>query len=160
MGTTARTKEVAMKCSACGADVPAMNIQYSWKQLLFIVPLLLLGFWPIAQLTILRGDATKDLVIRQVVKKLSFQNSPNGTLVVTGLIKNLGKHDWSGVTVEAEFFDEQGMFLDEASEFIRSDIVAEAEEYFKIEIRSQKYELTADSTTLKMKIAGGRSQPF
>jgi hypothetical protein len=149
-----------MKCSACGADVPAMNIQYSWKQLLFIVPLLLLGFWPIAQLTILRGDATKDLVIRQVVKKLSFQNSPNGTLVVTGLIKNLGKHDWSGVTVEAEFFDEQGMFLDEASEFIRSDIVAEAEEYFKIEIRSPKYELTADSTTLKMKIAGGRSQPF
>ena len=149
-----------MKCSACGADVPAMNIQYSWKQLLFIVPLLLLGFWPIAQLTILRGDATKDLVIRQVVKKLSFQNSPNGTLVVNGLIKNLGKHDWSGVTVEAEFFDEQGMFLDEASEFIRSDIVAEAEEYFKIEIRSPKYELTADSTTLKMKIAGGRSQPF
>jgi hypothetical protein len=149
-----------MKCSACGADVPAMNIQYSWKQLLFIVPLLLLGFWPIAQLTILRGDATKDLVIRQVVKKLSFQNSPNGTLVVTGLIKNLGKHDWSGVTVEAEFFDEQGMFLDEASEFIRSDIVAEAEEYFKIEIRSPKNELTADSTTLKMKIAGGRSQPF
>ena len=149
-----------MKCSACGADVPAMNIQYSWKQLLFIVPLLLLGFWPLAQLTILRGDATKDLVIRQVVKKLSFQNSPNGTLVVTGLIKNLGKHDWSGVTVEAEFFDEQGMFLDEASEFIRSDIVAEAEEYFKIEIRSPKYELTADSTTLKMKIAGGRSQPF
>ena len=149
-----------MKCSACGADVPAMNIQYSWKQLLCIVPLLLLGFWPLAQLTILRGDATKDLVIRQVVKKLSFQNSPNGTLVVTGLIKNLGKHDWSGVTVEAEFFDEQGMFLDEASEFIRSDIVAEAEEYFKIEIRSPKNELTADSTTLKMKIAGGRSQPF
>jgi hypothetical protein len=149
-----------MKCSACGADVPAMNIQYSWKQLLFIVPLFLLGFWPLAQLTILRGDATKDLVIRQVVKKLSFQNSPNGTLVVTGLIKNLGKHDWSGVTVEAEFFDEQGMFLDEASEFIRSDIVAEAEEYFKIEIRSPKNELTADSTTLKMKIAGGRSQPF
>ena len=137
-----------------------MNIQYSWKQLLCIVPLLLLGFWPLAQLTILRGDATKDLVIRQVVKKLSFQNSPNGTLVVTGLIKNLGKHDWSGVTVEAEFFDEQGMFLDEASEFIRSDIVAEAEEYFKIEIRSPKNELTADSTTLKMKIAGGRSQPF
>ena len=81
MGTIARTKEVVMKCSACGADVPAMNIQYSWKQLLFIVPLLLLGFWPLAQLTILRGDATKDLVIRQVVKKLSFQNSPNGTLV-------------------------------------------------------------------------------
>ena len=149
-----------MKCSACGADVPAMNIQYSWKQLLFIVPILLLGFWPLAQLTILRGDATNDLVIRQVLKKLSFQNSPNGTLVVTGLIKNLGKHNWSGVTVEAEFFDEQGMFLDEASEFIRSDIVAEAEEYFKIEIRSPKNELTADSTTLKMKIAGGRSQPF
>ena len=43
-----------------------MNVQYSWKQFLFIVPFLLIGFWPLAQLTILRGDATKDLVIEQV----------------------------------------------------------------------------------------------
>ena len=55
-----------MKCSACGADIPVMNVQYSWKQFLFIVPFLLIGFWPLAQLTILRGDATKDLVIEQV----------------------------------------------------------------------------------------------
>ncbi|MEC7709251.1 MAG: hypothetical protein VX902_00600, partial [Planctomycetota bacterium] len=102
-----------MTCSHCGADVPAVNVQYSWKQLLLVVPVLLLGFWPLAQLTILRGDATKDLVIRQVKKRLSFQDSPSGSLVVTGLIKNLGKHDWSGVTVEAEFFDEQGLFIDE-----------------------------------------------
>ena len=78
-----------MKCSNCGADVPAVNVQYSWKQLLFIVPLLLVGFWPLAQLTILRGDVTKDLVIRQVGKKLSFQDSPRGKLVVTGLIKKI-----------------------------------------------------------------------
>jgi len=149
-----------MKCSNCGSDVPAVNVQYSWKQLLFIVPLLLVGFWPLAQLTILRGDATKDLVIEQVRKKLSFQDSPNGTLVITGLIKNMGKHNWSGVTAEAEFFDEQGMFLDEASEYIRHDISAEAEEYFKIQIRSPKNELTADTTTLKVKISGGRSQPW
>ena len=62
-----------MKCSNCGADVPAVNVQYSWKQLLFIVPLLLVGFWPLAQLTILRGDVTKDLVIRQVEKNLVFR---------------------------------------------------------------------------------------
>jgi len=149
-----------MKCSNCGADIPAVNVQYSWKQLIFIVPILLVGFWPLAQLTIFRGDVTKDLVIRQVEKKLSFQDSPNGTLVVTGIIKNLGSREWSGVTVEAEFFDEQGMFLDEASEYIRSDISAEAEEHFKIQIRSPRNELTADTTTLKVKISGGRSQPF
>jgi len=149
-----------MKCSHCGADVPAVNVQYSWKQLLLIVPVLLLGFWPLAQLTILRGDATKDLVIRQVKKRLSFQDSPSGSLVVTGLIKNLGKHDWSGVTVEAEFFDEQGLFIDEESEYIRSDIVAQAEEHFKIEIRNPRNELTADTTTLKVKVSGGRSKPF
>ncbi len=149
-----------MKCSNCGADIPAVNVQYSWKQLIFIVPILLVGFWPLAQLTIFRGDVTKDLVIRQVEKKLSFQDSPNGTLVVTGIIKNLGGREWSGVTVEAEFFDEQGMFLDEASEYIRSDISAEAEEHFKIQIRSPRNELTADTTTLKVKISGGRSQPF
>ncbi len=149
-----------MKCSNCGADIPAVNVQYSWKQLIFIVPILLVGFWPLAQLTIFRGDVTKDLVIRQVEKKLSFQDSPNGTLVVTGIIKNLGNREWSGVTVEAEFFDEQGMFLDEASEYIRSDISAEAEEHFKIQIRSPRNELTADTTALKVKISGGRSQPF
>ena len=149
-----------MKCPTCGADVPAVNVQYSWKQLLFIVPLLLVGFWPLAQLTILRGDATKDLVIRQVEKKLSFQDSPRGKFVVTGLIKNLGKHDWSGVTVEAEFFDEQGMFLDESSEFLRSDILGEAEEHFKMEIHSPGNALTAETTTLKVKISGGRSKLF
>ena len=149
-----------MKCSNCGADIPAVNVQYSWKQLIFIVPILLVGFWPLAQLTIFRGDVTKDLVVRQVDKKLSFQDSPNGTLVVTGIIKNLGGREWSGVTVEAEFFDEQGMFLDEASEYIRSDILAEAEEHFKIQIRSPRNELTADTTALKVKISGGRSQPF
>ena len=149
-----------MKCSNCGADIPAVNVQYSWKQLLFIVPILLVGFWPLAQLTIFRGDVTKDLVIRQVEKKLSFQDSPNGTLVVTGIIKNLGNREWSGVTVEAEFFDEQDMFLDEASEYIRSDILAEAEEHFKIQIRSPRNELTADTTALKVKISGGRSQLF
>ena len=149
-----------MKCSQCGADVSAVNVQYSWKQLLLIVPVLLLGFWPLAQLTILRGDATKDLVIRQVKKRLSFQDSPSGSLVVTGLIKNLGKHDWSGVTVEAEFFDEQGLFIDEASEYIRSDIAAQVEENFKIEIRNPRNELTADTTTLKVKVSGGRSKPF
>jgi len=149
-----------MKCSNCGADIPAVNVQYSWKQLIFIVPILLVGFWPLAQLTIFRGDVTKDLVVRQVDKKLSFQDSPNGTLVVTGIIKNLGNREWSGVTVEAEFFDEQGMFLDEASEYIRSDILAEAEEHFKIQIRSPRNELTADTTALKVKISGGRSQPF
>ncbi len=149
-----------MKCSNCGADIPAVNIQYSWKQLIFIVPILLVGFWPLAQLTIFRGDVTKDLVIRQVEKKLSFQDSPNGTLVVTGIIKNLGNREWSGVTVEAEFFDEQDMFLDEASEYIRSDILAEAEEHFKIQIRSPRNELTADTTALKVKISGGRSKLF
>ena len=80
--------------------------------------------------------------------------------MVTGIIKNLGNREWSGVTVEAEFFDEQGMFLDEASEYIRSDILAEAEEHFKIQIRSPRNELTADTTALKVKISGGRSQPF
>lgn len=149
-----------MKCSNCGADVPAVNVQYSWKQLLIIVPLLLVGFWPLAQLTILRGDVKKDLVIRQVEKKLSFQDSPRGKLVVTGLIKNLGKRDWSGVTIEAEFFDERGMFLDEASEYLRSDILGEAEEHFKMEIRNPGNTLTAETTTLKVKISEGRSKPF
>ena len=80
--------------------------------------------------------------------------------MVTGLIKNLGKRDWSGVTVEAEFFDEQGVFLDESSEFLRSDILGEAEEHFKMEIQGPGNALTAETTTLKVKISGGRSKPF
>ena len=139
--------------------VPELLVKAIYSMLV-MAPILLVGFWPLAQLTIFRGDVTKDLVIEQVAKKLSFQDSPNGTLVVTGLIRNKGRHDWSGVSVEAEFFDEQGMFLDEASEFIRSDILGEAEEHFKIQIRSPRNELTADTTTLQVKISGGRSRAF
>ena len=68
-----------MKCPTCGADmppgvdIPAMNVQYSWKQLLFKVPVMLLGFWPLAQLTILWGDVTKDIVVRQVEKNFVFR---------------------------------------------------------------------------------------
>ena len=81
-------------------------------------------------------------------------------LVVTGLIKNLGKRDWSGVTVEAEFFDEQGMFLDEASQYLTNDILGEAEEHFKMEIRSPGNAFTAETTTLKVKYLGGAQNCF
>ena len=33
--------DLLMKCSQCGPDVPAVHVQYSWKQLLLIVPILL-----------------------------------------------------------------------------------------------------------------------
>ena len=52
------------------------------------------------------------------------------------------------------------MFLDEASEFLRSDILGEAEEHFKMEIRSPVNALTAETTTLKMQKSGGRSKLF
>ena len=39
-------------------------------------------------------------------------------------------------------------------------MVAEAEKHFKIQVRSPRNELTAGTTTLKVKVSGGWSKPF
>ena len=144
-----------VKCSQCGAETLSLNMSWGWKQYLIIIPCMLLGFYPLAKMTLFRGDISKDLVISEVQKRTDERN-----LEIVGLITNNGSHTWSSVTIEAEFFDSSGAFIDEASEYIRADISENAKENFKVTIRNPAEALTAPETKMVLKIAGGHTSPF
>jgi hypothetical protein len=64
------------------------------------------------------------------------------------------------VTIEAEFFDASGAFVDEATEYLRSDIAAKAQEHFKVTVLAPSAALTAPDTKMVVKVAGGHTSPF
>ncbi len=144
-----------MKCSNCGADISTLNMTWGQKYWWFTLPIMLLGFWPLAKMTLFKGDITKDLVISEISRRVD-----GSSLEIIGLITNQGGKSWSGVTVEAEFFDASGTFIDEESEYLRTDIAPHAKEHFKITLRSKASKVSDPATKMNVKIAGGHSMPF
>jgi hypothetical protein len=144
-----------MKCSNCGAEMSNLNMSWGRKQLWFIIPILLLGFWPMAKLLWFKGDAMKDLVISDVQKRMNGRS-----LEIVGIVTNTGKHKFSSVTIEAEFFDAAGNFLDEEDEYLRSDINGGAKEHFKITMTSPPAQASAAETKMVVKVSGGHSDSF
>ena len=82
------------------------------------------------------------------------------SLEIIGLITNSSGREWSGVTVEAEFYDSSGEFLDEAIQYLKSTIGGHAKKHFRITIASPP-EL-AEKVSLKptVKVSGGHTSPF
>lgn len=144
-----------MKCSNCGAEMSNLNMSWGKKQLWFIIPIMLLGFLPMAKLLWFKGDATKELIISEVRKKTS-----GDSLEIVGLITNSGSHKWSNVTIEAEFFDESGNFIDEASEYLRSEIPGAAKEHFKVTLKAPPAQAYSADTKMVLKVTGGLTTPF
>jgi len=129
----------------------------SWgkKQWFFIIPIMILGFLPLAKMTFFKGDPTSDMIISEI-----RSNTNGGTIEITGLITNSGRHEWSSVTVEVEFFDKNGNFLDEKSEYLRTTIKPDAKEHFKVSIASKDERLLEEGVDVRVKIAGGHTSPF
>lgn len=147
-----------LKCSNCGAEMNNFNLSWGKKYWLIMIPAMLVGilaFVPMLKMTFFKGDVTKDLVISDVRKRVNDQS-----IEVVGLITNKGRHTWSSVTVEAEFFDGSGAFLDELSSYLASEIPVGAKEHFKISLPSIDSRLRADETKMIVKIAGGHTRPF
>ena len=69
-------------------------------------------------------------------------------------------HKWSNVTIEAEFFDQAGNFVDEAQEYVRTEIAGGAKEHFKIRVKSPSAPVDAGETKMELKISGGHTMPF
>jgi hypothetical protein len=80
-----------LKCPNCGEEMPTFNMSRGWRHLLFMVPILLIGFLPTARLFLFKGDISKELVISDVEKRFA-----GGNLEIVGLITNNGSHDWVG----------------------------------------------------------------
>ena len=144
-----------MKCSNCGAAMSNLNMSWGWKNAVLMVIIMSLGFIPITKMTFFKADVTKDLTISDIQTR-----SVDRQLEIVGLITNSGNRTWSLVTVEAEFFDASGTFIDEASDFVRANITGHAKEHFKIAIRSPSALLTNAGTKINVKIAGGTTSPF
>lgn len=145
-----------MKCSNCGAEMSNLNFTWGKKYWLLMIPIMLLGFAPIIKMTFFKGDVTKDLVVSDV------QRRSNGSVIdVVGLITNNGRRKWSGVQIEAEFFDSSGAFLDELSSHLGTEIQPGAKEHFKISLRqATDSNLMEEDTKMVVKIAGGHTSPF
>ena len=147
-----------MKCSSCGAEMDNLSMSWGKKQWLYlvpIVPIMLLGFFPLFKMTMFKGDPSKEMSISEIRKQ-----TDGSTIEILGLITNTGSHDWTSTTVEVEFFDSDGNFLDEKSEYLRSDIKPGDKEYFKISIMGADEKLSAEGVEMKVKVAGGRTSLF
>jgi hypothetical protein len=68
---------------------------------------MLIGFLPLIKMSFFKGDVTKDLKISGIETRASGKS-----LEIVGLITNSSGREWSGITVEAEFFDASGRFID------------------------------------------------
>jgi hypothetical protein len=144
-----------MKCSNCGAEMSNLSMNWGRKQLWFIIPFMLLGFLPLIKMSFFKGDVTKDLKISDIQTRVSGYS-----LEVVGIITNTSNREWSGITVEAEFFDASGKFIDEASDYIRSDIAGNAKEYFKITVPSPPDEALNGAMRPIVKVSSGHTSPF
>ena len=147
--------KASMKCSNCGAEMSNLNMTWGRKQMWFIIPVMLLGFLPLIKMTFFKGEIAKDLKISDIQTRASGRS-----LEVVGLITNSSSREWSGITVEAEFFDASGNFIDEASEYMRSDIAGNSKEHFKIVISSPPETALSGAIKPVVKIAGGHTSPF
>ena len=144
-----------LKCSNCGEEISTFNMSWGWKHLLFVIPILLIGFLPMARLFFFKGDIANELIISDVEKRFTGNN-----LEIVGLITNKGSHDWSAVAIEAEFFDVSGVFLDEGQEYLRGNVSRGANEHFKITIRNPREPMTSTENKMVVKISGGHASPF
>lgn len=132
-----------------------LNMTWGRKQMWFIIPVMLLGFLPLIKMSFFKGDVTKDLRISDIQTRMS-----GTSLEIVGLITNSSGRQWSSITVEAEFFDSSGNFLDEASEYMRSDIAGKSKEHFKIVIASPPEAALSGDIKPVVKISGGHTSPF
>jgi hypothetical protein len=64
------------------------------------------------------------------------------------------------VSVEAEFYDAAGNFLDEESSYIRADIPGGAKEHFKISVKTPPAQASLPDSKMVVKVTGGHSMPF
>lgn len=138
-----------MKCSGCGAETTHLTLKNSkWQNWVFL-PIMFLGFFPLMKMYFFKGDITKDLTISQVQKKVVGRG-----VEITGLITNNGKKNWTSVQVEVEFFDSSGAFLDEQDQYLRGDIKAHAQEYFKVNHHSAPDQIKGEDVKMVVKLSG------
>src|SRR5215471_17099623 len=144
-----------LKCSSCGAEITNLTMSWGTKQWLWmLMPIVLVvafAFW----VAYPRGDFRKELSISVLNTRFSTNEA-----AVLGTVTNSGKHEWQSVMIKAEFYDKEGRFLDETSEYLSGSVRPSSEEHFRLSLRKPTDEILNGSPKVVVRISEARYDAF
>ena len=139
-------------CPHCDKDisVPAnqVTVRQNWKYAVLLVVLPLLFFIPTYKVVYFKPVVTEDLSV------VDLSTSLNGmSFELRGVVENKSDNAWKSVMVEAEFFDQDGNFIDEAKASLSTRIKEHSREHFKVRLNG----LSKEALRLepRVKLTGG-----
>ena len=120
-------------CPHCDKDisVPAnqITVRQSWKYAILFVVLPLLFFIPTYKVVYFKPVITEDLSLVDVSTSLNGRG-----FELRGVVENKSENVWKSVMLEAEFFDQDGTFVDEAKASLSTTIKEHSREHFKVRL--------------------------
>jgi len=130
--------------------VPAnqVTVRQNWKYAVLLVVLPLLFFIPTYKVVYFKPVVTEDLSV------VDLSTSLNGmSFELRGVVENKSDNAWKSVMVEAEFFDQDGNFVDEAKASLSTHIKEHSREHFKVRLNG----LSKEALRLepRVKLTGG-----
>ena len=142
-------------CPHCDKEfsVPANQItaRQSWKYAILFVVLPLLFFIPTYKVVYFKPVITEDLSL------VDLSTSFNGrSLELRGVVENKSENVWKSVMLEAEFFDQDGNFMDEAKASLSTNIKEHSREHFKVRLNGLGKE--ALKLEPRVKLTGGYTE--
>ena len=142
-------------CPHCDKDisVPAnqITVRQSWKYAILFVVLPLLFFIPTYKVVYFKPVITEDLSL------VDLSTSFNGmSLELRGVVENKSENVWKSVMLEAEFFDQDGNFVDEAKASLSTNIKEHSREHFKVRLNGLGKE--ALKLEPRVKLTGGYTE--
>ena len=143
-----------LKCSNCGAEITNLTFGWGKQWLWMLVPIPLAIIWAF-WFAHTRGDFRKELSIAVLNTRFSTNE-----VAVLGVVTNSGKHEWQFIMIKAEFYDKEGRFLDETSEYLSGSVRARSEEHFRLSLRKPTEEIVAGSPKVVVKISDARYDSF
>ena len=147
--------KATVKCSNCGAEITNLNFSWGRKQWIWLMPIVLMGFYPMWSLYKPKGDFRRDLKITVLEKRQADKS-----FEILGTIENTGKTRWQNVNIDCLFFDAKGAFVDKASGRVDAAVLPSGKEYFKITLRDTDGKLSLPEVKLSTKVADAYSSPF
>ena len=147
--------KATVKCSNCGAEITNLNFSWGKKQWIYIIPIMLLGFYPMWSLYKPKGDFRHDLQISILERRQADKS-----IEILGTIENTGKTTWKNVNIDCLFFNGNGTFVDKSSGRVDAVVMPRGKEYFKIVVRDTDGKLSLPDVKLNAKVADAYSNPF
>jgi len=121
--------------------------------IIVLAPLLaLLPMWKIFKGA---GDFRKELQI--TVQETRHEN---GQIEMLGTVHNSGTTSWDNISVNIDFFNKEGKFIDQETGRISQSVAPQATENFKITIPSPSDRIKEKDVRMELKIADAMSRMF